>query len=179
MKRAAGFAALALFVGTVFAANYSVQHWGTPGFGGVHTVTVGPWTAPSGVLFVGLAFCLRDFVQSWAGRWWVVAGIICGAAASFAVSTSLATASAAAFLLSETMDFAAYSPLIERGRWVSAVVLSNTVGATVDSVVFLWLAFHSLHFLGGQIALKLLVTLPVLAVLALVRWRRPAVLAVR
>ncbi len=36
-----------------------------------------------------------------------------------------------------------------------AVVASAALGLTIDSVVFLWLAFGSLHFLPGQIVGKL------------------------
>ena len=35
-----------------------------------------------------------------------------------------------------------------------AVLASSTVGLVVDSLVFLWLAFGSLDFLGGQIVGK-------------------------
>ena len=174
--RRAGYVALVGFIACVFVANYSVQHWGDPAPGGIHTVTLGPWTAPSGVLFVGLSFTLRDLVQSWLGRLWVLAAILVGAAASYWVAPSLTFASAAAFLLSESADFALYTPLIERGRWALAVTLSNTVGAVVDSIVFLWLAFESLDFLADQVALKLVMVIPALVALRL--WHgRSALLA--
>jgi uncharacterized PurR-regulated membrane protein YhhQ (DUF165 family) len=64
-----------------------------------------------------------------------------------------------------------YTPLRERNRY-GAVLLSNTVGAVVDSALFLALAFGSLDFLPGQVVGKLEVTLLTLAVMWLWRVRR-------
>jgi uncharacterized PurR-regulated membrane protein YhhQ (DUF165 family) len=126
-------------------------------------------TAPAGVYFVGLAFTLRDAVQETLGRRWVVAAIVVGALFSALLSAQLALASAAAFLLSELADFAVYTPLRERS-WLGAVAASNTVGALVDSALFLWLAFGSLAFLVGQMVGKLWMTLLAVALVAL--WRQ-------
>jgi uncharacterized PurR-regulated membrane protein YhhQ (DUF165 family) len=102
----------------------------------------------------------------------VVAAILVGAAASWVVSSSFAIASAVAFLISETADFAVYTPLAER-RWLAAVAASNVVGAVVDSVVFLTIAFHSLDLLRGQVVGKLWMTLLAVIVLSLARRRFP------
>jgi len=72
-----------------------------------------------------------------------------------------------AFLLSEVVDMAIYTPLARRGL-VLAVALSGVAGLVVDSVVFLWLAFGSLDFLAGQVigkAWMVLLALPVIAAL--------------
>jgi hypothetical protein len=132
--------------------------------------------APSGVLWVGLAFTLRDAVQSTLGRWWTVLAIIVGAVLSYAVAPSLAWASGCAFLLSEALDFAIYTPLIERERAVLAVLLSNTVGLLLDTFVFLWLAFHSLDFWEGQVIGKAWMTVFALVILVPARqmWSRPS-----
>jgi uncharacterized PurR-regulated membrane protein YhhQ (DUF165 family) len=66
---------------------------------------------------------------------------------------ALVIASAVAFLLSETVDFAVYTPLAQK-YFVAAVAASGFFGLLVDSVVFLWLAFGSLDFLAGQIVGK-------------------------
>lgn len=63
----------------------------------------------------------------------------------------------AQFLVSESADFAVYTPLEERG-WLAAVVASNVVGTIVDSALVLWLAFGSLTFLKGQVVGKLWMT---------------------
>jgi uncharacterized PurR-regulated membrane protein YhhQ (DUF165 family) len=126
------------------------------------------YRAPSGVLWVGAAFSLRDIVQSSLGKWWAIAGILLGATLSYVIAPSLAVASATAFLVSESLDFAVYTPLAERGRLLLAVVLSNTVGLLVDTFVFLKLAFHSLDFWQGQVIGKGWMTL--LTVVVLLPW---------
>ena len=78
---------------------------------------------------------------------------ISAAISALVAPPALVTASAAAFLLSETADFAVYTPL-QRRQLVAAVVLSSLVGLVLDSLVFLWLAFGSLDFLLGQIVGK-------------------------
>lgn len=175
MKRTVGWACLAGFIGCIFLANYAIQHWGTVPFpGGPHTVTVLWWTAPSGVLFVGLSFCLRDLAQQELGKLWTLAAIAVGAVLSYLVAPSLAVASGVAFGVSELCDFAAYTPLAERGRFTLAVTLSNTVGSAVDTLVFLWLAFSSLQFFWGQFWLKLFMTVPFLLIVIPARRRRLA-----
>jgi uncharacterized PurR-regulated membrane protein YhhQ (DUF165 family) len=174
-RREIGIVAVVLYMGTVVLANYFVQHVGTQPFpGGPHTIAVGfGQRAPSGVLWVGVAFTVRDAVQSTLGRWWTVLAIIGGAVLSYAVAPSLAWASACAFLLSEALDFAVYTPLVERGSLIAAVLLSNTVGLVIDTVVFLRLAFHSLDFWQGQVVGKGWMTLLALLVLPAVRSRWP------
>ena len=171
-RRIAGVVAFVLYAGTVVAANWFVQHIGqaTPG-GGPHTIPVGfGYRAPSGVLWIGVAFTLRDVVQALLGKPATIAAIVVGALLSYLVAPSLAFASAAAFLASEALDFAVYTPLIGRGRAVAAVALSNTVGLVLDTVVFLQLAFHSLDFWQGQVIGKAWMTL--LALVLIVPARR-------
>lgn len=161
---------LALFVATVYAANWAVAHWGL--------VPVGlGLEAPAGVYFAGLGFLLRDALHELAGRLWVIAAILTGAILSYLLGAdttipgghaSIAAASAAAFLLSETCDLAAY--LAARGRTLTgAVAGSQVVAAVVDSALFLWLAFGSLAFFWGQFVGKTLVVVPVVA--GLLAWR--------
>ena len=59
-----------------------------------------------------------------------------------------------------------YAPLWRR-RWLLAVVLSNLVGLTLDSVVFLSRAFGSLEFLLVQIVRKAWMTALTVGVYAL------------
>lgn len=162
--RAIGLAAVALYIGTIFAANWAIERYGTVpvGFG---------LMAPAGVYFAGLAFTLRDITHDTLGRRWVLAAIVTGAALSAWVSTDFALASGVAFLFSELFDFAVYTPLRDR-HWLGAVALSNVVGLIADSVLFLWIAFGSLEFLSGQIVGKAWMTLAAVAVLAV--WRRYA-----
>lgn len=152
---------LLLYILTIVAANWAIVTFGLVpvGFG---------LMAPAGVFFAGLAFTLRDFTQDTLGKRWAIAAILLGAALSALLSPALAVASGTAFLVSELLDFAVYTPLRARS-WLGAVALSNTAGLVVDSVLFLWLAFGSMDFLPGQIVGKAEMT--ILAVALLWAWR--------
>lgn len=168
------YLAAVLFVGTVYMANWALTQWGT--------VPVWPGlVAPAGVYFAGLGFLLRDWLQELGGRLWVVGAILAGAFLSFLLGanatipgghTSIAVASGCAFLLSELADFSVYTPLRERSL-SAAVGLSQVAGATVDSILFLTLAFGSLALFWGQFVGKTLMVLPAVAVLAVMRARKP------
>jgi uncharacterized PurR-regulated membrane protein YhhQ (DUF165 family) len=155
---------LVAYILTIVGANWAISTFGLVpvGFG---------LLAPAGVYFAGLAFTLRDLTQDWLGKGWTIAAILIGAALSAFLSPQLALASGGGFLLSELADLAVYSPLRKR-HWLGAVALSNTVGLLFDSVLFLWLAFHSLAFLPGQVVGKAEMTVLAVVVLSLVRRRR-------
>jgi uncharacterized PurR-regulated membrane protein YhhQ (DUF165 family) len=153
---------LALYIATIFAANWAIQTFGL--------VPVWPGLlAPAGVFFVGLNFTLRDLAQERVGRRTILAAIIAGAALSALVSPQFALASGLTFLVSETADYFVYTPLKEH-TFLGAVFVSNTVGLIVDSALFLWLAFGSLAYLTGQLVGK--VEMTVLAVALIWVWRR-------
>ncbi|MCA1221969.1 VUT family protein [Streptomyces sp. 8L] len=158
----------AAYLGTVPAANLLTAHAGA--------VPVGlGMMAPAGVYLLGLALVLRDLTRESLGPRAVLAMIAAGGAMSWLLAQpKLALASVAAFVLSELLDTAVYEPLRRRGLMV-AVVVSNTVGAMADSVVFLSLAFGSLALLPGQLFGKMLMTLAALTVIATVRRRHQAV----
>ncbi len=158
MKRV-GVAAAILFVATVWFANWLLARYGVVyiGFG---------LYAPAGVFAVGIAFTLRDIVHRLLGRAAVVACIVAGCVLAYLIEAnatipgghvSIAVASAVAFLFSETVDMGVYTPL-ERRSFLGAVAASNTAGAVIDSALFLWLAFGSLHLIEGQIVGKLAMT---------------------
>lgn len=174
LRSTAGSAALIAYVLTILAANLAIFYLGT--------IPIGlGLMAPAGVVFAGLAFSLRDAVHEALGRRHAIAAVIVGAALSATISGPLALASGTAFLISELADLAVYSPL-RRRSWLAAVVASNTVGAVVDSVLFLWLAFGSLDYLAGQVLGKSYATGLTVAAVALWRWgagrSRPAELPV-
>jgi hypothetical protein len=152
-----GLVALALFVLTIPAANWALGHLGTvcpPA--GPCLVPVAPGImAPSGVLFIGAAFVLRDVVQRRLGLPAALGAIALGSVLSGALApAAIVLASVAAFAVSELADLLVYTPL-QRRRFVTAVLASSAVGLVLDSVVFLLLAFGSLAFLPGQILGKL------------------------
>lgn len=174
MKKIALFAA---FVATVYGANWALARYGivSIGFG---------LMAPAGVYFAGLGFGLRDALHEAGGHRWVLGAIATGAALSYVIEdavtipgghVAIAVASAIAFGLSELADMAIYTPLRDR-NWPSAVVVSNLVGAVVDSALFLWLAFGSLDHMNGQVvgkAYMIAIALPLVWGIKL-RQRRPA-----
>jgi queuosine precursor transporter len=141
------------FMSCIPTANWLIDNVGTACVPqGPCLIPVAPGImAPSGVLMVGLALVLRDLVQRRLGRRWSLIAIAAGALVSAAFAPpSLLFASSAAFLLSELADYAVYTPLQRRGL-VRAVFASATAALVIDSIVFLWIAFGSLDFLGGQI----------------------------
>ncbi len=151
-----GIAFLIGFGLTIPAANWMLGHIGTvcPGNGPCLVPVAPGLMAPSGVVMIGIALVLRDLVQRRLGVGFSAAAVVAGALLSVLVAPpALALASGTAFLLSEGIDLAVYTPLARR-RLITAVVLSSFVGLVVDSVVFLWLAFGSLEFLAGQIVGK-------------------------
>lgn len=169
--RIEGFAFLLGFALCIPAANWMIGHLGAvcpPG--GPCLIPVAPGLmAPSGVLMIGLALVLRDLVQRRLGIGWAVGAILAGAVLSaWLAPPTLVLASAVAFLFSELVDLAVYTPLQRRGL-VLAVAASGAVGVVADSAVFLWLAFGSLDFLAGQVVGKAWM---VLAALPAVAWLR-------
>ena len=142
---------LAVYVGSIFMANWFIQNVGTqyqPG--GPHVIPVGfGLEAPSGVLWVGVALVARDLVQQFWGARITWMAVLLGAFLSYFVAPSLAFASAVAFLVSETADLFVYTPIMRRGYVSTGVLLSGVVGTFVDTVVFLTLAFGSLAVLAG------------------------------
>ncbi len=165
--RTEGFLFLAAFALCIPAANWLIGHAGTTCVpNGPCLIPVAPGVmAPSGVLMIGLALVLRDLVQRRLGLRWAIGAIVAGTALSAALAPpALVFASAAAFLLSEMLDLAVFTPLQRRGL-VLAVAASSAVGLVADSLVFLWLAFGSLDFLAGQVigkAWMVLAALPVM-----------------
>ncbi len=144
--------ALALaFAGTVIGANAALKTWGivAVGFG---------LAAPAGVFFAGIAFTLRDGLHEIGGRTWVLGAIAVGGVLSYFIDPVFALASATAFTVSELVDYSIYAPL-RRRSWLPAITVSNIGGLTVDSVLFLWIAFGSLEFIEGQLLGKAYMTL--------------------
>ena len=116
--------------------------------------------------------------ENW-GRLSALAAMFLGAALSYIVAPNLAFASGAAFLLSETADFAVYTPIIRRGYMSLAILASGTVGVVVDTVLFLFLAFGSLAFWEGQVIGKMEITVAAAALVWLFRRGRRDAASVR
>ena len=166
------WAYLAGYIATIPAANWMIGNVGTfciPD--GPCMIPVGfGMTAPSGVLMVGAALVLRDQVQEHLGTKWSLGGILVGAILSYLLADPfIAIASILAFGVSELVDFAAYTYVRKYGR-AFAVATSGLVGAILDSMVFLTIAFGSLAYIEGQIVGKLVISLA--AAVAIKYWTR-------
>jgi uncharacterized PurR-regulated membrane protein YhhQ (DUF165 family) len=177
-----------LYLLCIIGANWLLATFGV--------VTLFGLAMPAGVFAAGVSFGARDWLQESfnalprtagalraddghvqsverpAGRPAVLVAIAVGAVLSTVVSPlRLALASGLAFLFSETADMLVYSPLRANHRaW--AVTASNTVGAIIDSALFLWLAGFSMTLLPAQVLGKALMILPALLALWLVKRRR-------
>lgn len=160
-------AALAAYLATIPAANWAIVHVSTvphdPGMPGAVPVWVGLY-APAGVYVAGLALVLRDLAREAAGRAWVLAAMAVGVGLSYLLAApAVATASAVAFAVSESLDYGVYEPL-RRRNLTAAVGCAAAVGLVADSLLFLSLAFHSLAFLPGQLVGKTWMTLAAVAI---------------
>lgn len=146
------------FVALVVAANWLTAKYG---------IVAGLVTA--GTFAAGLVLLARDWLHEAGGRWWVLGAIAAGAVTSVWMSSpALALASGTAFAVSELADFAVYTPLRKRSK-AAAMAVSNTVGAVVDSLLFLALAGFPLTQWGTQSAVKVAVTLPLIAAVVIGR----------
>ena len=118
----------ALYIGLIVLVNYA--------FTVVPLIELPDGTKwPPVALLVGFVFVARDFAQREIGHK-VLLAMLAGVALSYVMADPfVATASAAAFLVSELVDWAVYTftkrPLSQR------VLLSSLFGAPLDSVVFL------------------------------------------
>jgi uncharacterized PurR-regulated membrane protein YhhQ (DUF165 family) len=156
----AALMAFAAYVATIPGANYMISHVGECSPAGVCVLPVGfGLYAPSGVLLVGAALVLRDFIHEEFGIAAAFAAIVVGSFASILFAApQLALAAFLAFTLAELADLLVYAPLRRRRLWL-AVLLSGIAGAFVDSVVFLYVAFGGVDYLAGLIVGKMWATI--------------------
>lgn len=151
-----GITLAAGFIVSILAANYLTDRYGFVPVGFGLAATAGTYAA-------GFTLALRDGVQDTLGRRWVIGLVVAGAVLSFALSApTIAVASGVAFLVAELADFAVYTPLRARAqvgdrRWAGAVIVSNIVGAVIDTALFVGIAFGAaavMPAMGGQLVGK-------------------------
>ncbi len=170
-RRLEGSFLFAGFAACVPLANWLIDNIGTVCVpDGPCLIPVAPGlTAPSGVLAIGAALVLRDLVQRRLGLLWSAIAVAFGSVLSALFAPpALAVASTVAFIVSETIDLAVFTPLQRKGLLLAAFV-SGIVGLVIDSVVFLVLAFGTLDFLAGQVVGKLWM---ILCALPILHWTR-------
>lgn len=142
-RHATAAVAIAAYLACILGANAAIQHYG------IVPVGLG-LAAPAGVYFIGPALVFRDLVQWTLGKYASLVTLAFGAVMSYAIADPhIATASAVAFGISELADFALFTWIAP--RWSRAVLAGGIAGALLDSAVFLWLAFGSLHLMPGQV----------------------------
>lgn len=148
------------YLASIPFANWLIDHVGTVRFsGGPHVIPVGfGYEAPSGVLAIGFALFVRDYVQQHLGKRFTLGAILLGVLLSIFVNRSLALASGLAFAFGELADFAVYTPIRKTNLFL-AVFLSGFVGGIIDSMIFLQIAFGSIDYWQGQVIGKTLMAL--------------------
>ena len=161
------YLALLLFALTMPLANYLIGNFGSECIpNGPCLIPVGfGLMAPSGVLVIGLALVLRDWLQELTSWKWSAFAVVIGGVLSWVTSDPfLAMASAAAFITAEMFDLAVYTPLRKHGKSL-AVLVSGLVGALVDSMIFVYVAFGSFDFSLGTTVGKIYASVAVAAAL--------------
>lgn len=155
------------YIGLIWLANAMTVRWGF--------VTVFGISATAGTIAAGLVLGVRDALSEVTSRWVVVGAILAGAGLSYFIAPALAVASGVAFLFSELADLTVYEALRKRS-WTLGVVLSNIVGAIIDTVLFLGIAFGfaslTADSVTGQLIGKALMILPALPIVYWARARR-------
>ena len=148
------------YLATIPIANWLINNVGTQYAPNTpHTIPVGfGYSAPSGVLMMGLALVLRDYVQQQFGHRITLGAIAIGIALSYAVNPAVATASAVAFAVSELADLAIFTRIRKQSLSL-AVIASGIVGGIIDSFLFLQIAFKSTQFWQGQVIGKSLMAI--------------------
>lgn len=150
-RRALAVTFAATYIALVVTANLMTTHLGL--------LRVAPWLdwrVTAGTYAAGLVIAVRNPLQEVAGRRWVLACIVTGAVLSFALGTGrIALASAATFLVAESLDMTVYTWLRRHG-WRRAAVAGIVVGAVADTLLFLSLAGFGLAWpiVAGQLLVK-------------------------
>jgi uncharacterized PurR-regulated membrane protein YhhQ (DUF165 family) len=128
-------------------------------------VTIAGLTFPAGVVWIGLTFSFRDFVQRYWGDWATWGWMIAASVITLFFNMDIALASMAAFFVSESLDWLLFRVL--KRPFASRVIWSNLVSCPVDSLVFVLLAFGPvwpaiigqaiIKYLSGLIVLPFLI----------------------
>jgi len=140
----------AAFIALAVLANWLASKY-------VVNVPLTSYVAPAGVFCIGAALVLRDWIQQLAGLWWTIALVIIGGGASYLIGDvagwtglqKISVASLVAFIVSETVEAAVFTPIRNRNL-TAGVLASGMIGNAIDSWLFLTLAFGSTAFFWGN-----------------------------
>ena len=140
-----------ILIGNLFVIWFDIVH-----FAGL--------TFPAGVVFIGLTFSFRDFVQRTWGDWACWFWMLLATIITFFLNQNVAVASVAAFVISEGTDWAAFKFLKYSFR--KRIYLSNLISCPLDSIIFVTLAFGwNFPAIWGQALVKYLSGLLVLPII--------------
>lgn len=121
-----------MYVAAMIAANLSIAYFG-------------PASAPvNAFLFIGFDLAMRDWLQEQFKHRTMMILILCASAITYVTvpgADRIAVASAVAFLLAASCDYATFTAV--KGPWLRRSNLSNLVGAAIDSFAFTVIAFGS------------------------------------
>jgi hypothetical protein len=139
-----------VFVSLAVLANWLASRY-------VIRVPFTDYLAPAGVYCIGAVLVLRDWLQQLAGLRWTIYLVFAAAATSYLVGDlagwsslqRIAGASLVAFIVSELVEAAVFTPLRRRSLTLG-VLASGLVGNALDSWLFLTLAALPLALFPGN-----------------------------
>jgi hypothetical protein len=120
-----------LYLLSIVLANFFVIWFGI--------VKVAGLVFPAGVIFIGLTFSFRDFVQRYWGHWACWFWMLVATVITFFFNKHIALASVSAFLISEGVDWFAFKYLKMSFR--KRIYISNLFSVPLDSAIFVTIAF--------------------------------------
>jgi len=157
-----------LYCSSIVLANIMVSYFGIINLFGL--------TFPAGAIFIGLTFSFRDFVQREFGHkvwYFMILSMALTTVTGILLSHlpiplwKVALASSVAFIVSEAIDWLAYT-LLSKNMFYR-ITVSNLFSAPIDSILFVGIAFGSFNFLNppvyGQAIVKYVSGLLVLPLL--------------
>ena len=168
--RRVGLALLAIYIGSVVAANLLTTQYGR--------VTIAPGlAATAGTFAICGVIMTRDLLQDALGRIAVLLAIFIGGGLSYLLAShKIAVASLITFLVAESLEFTVYTPLRRHvgwgtGQWSGVVSAANLTGILADTLLFLWLAGFALTWpvIAGQLVGKAYVTVGVVGLGVMLR----------
>jgi len=94
---------------------------------------------PAGVIFIGLTFSFRDYVQRTWGDWACWVWMLLATIITFFLNQQVAFASVCAFLISEGVDWFSFKVL--KMPFKKRIYISNLFSCPLDSLIFVTIAF--------------------------------------
>lgn len=134
-----------LYLGSIMLGNLFVIWFGIVHYAGL--------VFPAGVVFVGLTFSFRDFVQRNWGDWPTWIWMLAATGITLLLNWQVAVASGTAFLISEGVDWFCFRVL--KMPFHKRIWISNLFSTPLDSLIFVTIAFgFNWPAIWGQAVIK-------------------------